>query len=370
VTKQSTARVVVNILNYNTERYLASCVRAIERQTYGNLVLMITDNASPGGGCNFIREKFPHVPLRSNSRNLGFAGAHNEIIADGGFDYYLPLNPDVELKPNFVEMMVSALESEPVIGAVNGKLLFMTNDGQETDFIYSAGHECNRARRPSNRGYKQKDSREFSEPAWIFGVNGAAPLYKRAFLESVKMSSGYFDSSFFMYGEDFDLGWRGINLGFRFLYEPRAVAYHRGFGSGGLSTPQVQREYERNRLVTIYKNERFASIAMDMPFVLAHEVMSIAFYAATDPRRVSEYFRALGEFVRMAPAKRAERAAIMARATVAAGEVRKYCRSPWLTTLIKRQFGHRVVPPAATGLTVSTSVTTDVASQSRMGRTS
>ena len=37
--------VLVNILNYGTERYLASCVAAVERQTYSNLVLMITDNA-------------------------------------------------------------------------------------------------------------------------------------------------------------------------------------------------------------------------------------------------------------------------------------------------------------------------------------
>jgi GT2 family glycosyltransferase len=344
MTGQSTARVLVNILNYNTERYLASCVRAVERQTYGNLALMITDNASPGGGCEFIRERFPRVILRCNSRNLGFAQAHNEVIADGKFDCYLPLNPDVELEPNFVEMTVSALESDPLVGAVNGKILFMTSDGQKTNSIYSAGHEFNRARRPSDRGYKQRDGRHFSERALVFGVNGSAPIYSRSFLEAVKTSSGYFDSNFFMYCEDFDLGWRGILMGFRFLYEPHAVAFHRGFGSGGMGTPAVQRQYERNRWLTVYKNEHFMSLILDLPHILAHELLTLGFYSLTQPRRVREYLGAFREFVATLPTKRMERADIMARTRVAPSEVKRFCRAPWFSTLVRRQFGHRVAP--------------------------
>ena len=179
-----------------------------------------------------------------------FTGAHNEVIAGGGFECYLPLNPDVELEPDFVEMMVAALRSDPRIGGVNGKLMFMTDEGHRTNFVYSAGHEFNRARRPSDRGYKQPDGPQFGRRALVFGLNGAAPLYAKTFLDAAKTRSGYFDSDFFMYCEDFDLGWRGILLGFDFLFEPRAVAYHRGFGSGGMGTPRVQRQYELNRWLT------------------------------------------------------------------------------------------------------------------------
>jgi GT2 family glycosyltransferase len=344
MTTHDTPQVLVNILNYKTERYLASCVRAMERQTYKNISLMITDNASPGLGCDFIRKSFPDIRLRCNRSNLGFARAHNEVIAEGGFDHYMPLNPDVEPEPDFVEMMVAAVQSDAQIGGVNGRLKFMTDDGRKTDFVYSAGQECNRARRPSDRGYRRRDGPEFANRAWVLGVNGAAPLYPRGFLEAVKTKSGYLDSDFFMYGEDFDLGWRGTLMGFKFLYEPRAVAYHRGFGSGGMGVPTIQRQYERNRWLTVYKNEGGSSLMRDLPHILAHELVALAFYSLTQPGRVREYLGAIAELPAAARAKAAERRDIRARTRIAPSELRHFFTAPWFTTLIRRQFGHKVVP--------------------------
>ena len=43
----------------------------------------------------------------------------------------------------------------------------------------------------------------------------------------MKISTGYFDSDFFLYREDAELAWRLRNLGWKCLYVPQAVAYHR-----------------------------------------------------------------------------------------------------------------------------------------------
>ena len=68
----------------------------------------------------------------------------------------------------------------------------------------------------------QYDSREY-----VFGASGAAAFYRRRMLDEVAMGGECFDESFFAYREDADLAWRLRNLGWKCLYVPGAVAYHR-----------------------------------------------------------------------------------------------------------------------------------------------
>ena len=46
-------------------------------------------------------------------------------------------------------------------------------------------------------------------------------------LESAQIATGFFDSDFFLYREDAEISWRLQNLGWKCLYVPSAVAYHR-----------------------------------------------------------------------------------------------------------------------------------------------
>jgi GT2 family glycosyltransferase len=61
---------------------------------------------------------------------------------------------------------------------------------------------------------------------YVFGVSGAAPLFKRAMIEDIKVLGEFFDNDFFAYREDADLSWRAQLMGWKALYTPYAVAYH------------------------------------------------------------------------------------------------------------------------------------------------
>jgi GT2 family glycosyltransferase len=61
----------------------------------------------------------------------------------------------------------------------------------------------------------------------VAGASGAAGFYRRSALEAARISTGYFDSDFFLYREDADLALRLSALGWRCLYVPAAVAWHR-----------------------------------------------------------------------------------------------------------------------------------------------
>jgi hypothetical protein len=233
--------------------------------------------------------------------------------------------------------MVKGLETSEQIGAANGKILFLNEDGRETSYIYSAGEEFNRARRPSSRGYKLEDRGQFDSNCYVFGVNGACPLYRKEFLEAVRVNNYYFDEDFFMYYEDVDLTWRGLLFGYKYLYVSRALAFHYGFGAQGLKDRRIQYEFEKNRFISLYKNDMLEFFLKDIHVFVLHEIVNLAFYLFTRPTRVFEYFGSIVGLMRAMPRKRQERVEIMKKRRIVMKELREYYRNPWLANLIKRR---------------------------------
>lgn len=334
-------KVLINILNYNSQKHIKGCISSVMCQTYENIELLIMDNGSSEGSIKYIKENFPDIDIQLNGVNFGFAKAHNLAIESNDFDYYMPLNPDIILEPNFVTEMVSAIESFEVIGSANGKIFFLNSIGKKTEYLYSAGHEFDRARRSSNRGYKKKDSIKFMKENFVFGANGAAPLYKKEFLKAVKINEGYFDRDFFMYWEDTDIGWRGVLMGYKCLYVPSAISYHYGFGSEGLKNKYIQYQYERNRFISIYKNDLLSFFIADLPVFLFHEMFNLSFYLVTSPGRVIQYFRALIGFIRIIKNKKRERSEIMLKMKIDKASLREYYMNPWFGNLLRRRTGFK-----------------------------
>jgi GT2 family glycosyltransferase len=248
-----------------------------------------------------------------NRDNLGFARAHNKGIRETRGSYYVPLNPDVVLEPNYLADLVASVDERREVGSACGKIYFLDADGDPTRRLYSTGHLLTKNRKPANRGYKREDLGQFEQEEYVFGVNGACPLYRRSMLEDVVVNGEYFDETFFLYGDDYDLGWRAQLLGWKSLYVPWAVAYHAGTGSGGLQTPYVQFQYARNRYLEIYKNDLTRHFLIDLPYILIYELLWQAYTLLTDPRRSLAHLRAIVDFVRRLPRTRRLRCQIQAR---------------------------------------------------------
>jgi GT2 family glycosyltransferase len=99
-----------------------------------------------------------------------------------------------------------------------------------------------------NRGVWQKDNGQYDDPAYMFSACGGSAAYRRTMLDEV----GLLDSDFFFSFEDVDLAWRACLRGWRCLYLPSAVVYHKLKASGGGVTASY---YDgRNRIYTLIKN--------------------------------------------------------------------------------------------------------------------
>ncbi len=190
----------------------------------------LIDNASTDGSQD-VPERFGGaVRLLALPENVGFAGAMNAGIEASGGRYVLALNPDCRLAPDFAATLAQRLDAPDAarVGSASGRILRAHGpELGETDRLDSSGIVFTASGRHFDRGAGEPAEGRYLVEEDVAGTSGAAGFYRRAALADARISTGYFDSDFFLYREDADLALRLSALGWRCLYVPSAVAWHR-----------------------------------------------------------------------------------------------------------------------------------------------
>ncbi len=220
--------VAITIVTFNSARFIAHCLRYVFAQDYSNFEVIVVDNASADETIAKLEPFRARIKLVQNAVNTGFAAGQNQAIALSASDWVLVLNPDVRLAADFIRNAIRGGESDERIGSVSGKLLRMGADFEipATKILDSTGIYFTAALRHFDRGSGETDTGRYDTAEYVFGVTGAAALYRRKMIEDVALSGEFFDSDFFAYREDADLAWRAQLLGWKCLYVPSAIAYH------------------------------------------------------------------------------------------------------------------------------------------------
>jgi GT2 family glycosyltransferase len=191
---------------------------------------ILVDNASSDGSRDVPRRFDGAVRLLALPQNVGFAAAMNAGIDASSGRYVLALNPDCRLEPDFAAVLTRRLDAADAadVGSASGRLLRAQGaDLAPTGLLDSAGIRFTASGRHFDRGAGEIAAGRYEREEEIRGASGAAGFYRRAALAGARISTGYFDADFFLYREDADLAWRMSNLGWRCLYVPSAVAFHR-----------------------------------------------------------------------------------------------------------------------------------------------
>ena len=299
------------VITWNSGIHLRRCLEAFQRQTIERRELIVVDNASTDDSLA-IAATFAPETIRNGS-NLGFAAAANQGIAAARSPFVLLLNPDCFLAPDYCETVIAALDrAGATFGMATGKLLL----AETPSLVDSKGIRMTRSGRHLDIGQGLPDTAAESDPAEVFGVSGAAAMYRREFLEDVAIDGEVFDSDFFSYREDADLSWRGRLFGWRALYVPLAVAHH-----VRRVTPQRRRELPpfinmhsvKNRFLLRLKNQGAWLALRNAPFELARDLVTIG--AVVTVERTS--WPALPWLWRNRARIKAKRRAIQRRRTVA-----------------------------------------------------
>lgn len=190
--------------------------------------VVVVDTGSSDGSAEVARRLLPAARVLALGENVGFSAAMNAGIDATRGRYVLALNPDCRLDPDFCARLAVRLDARPDVGSASGRILRASGaDLAATDRLDSTGIVFRASGRHFDRGSEEPAAERYLREEEIAGTTGAAGFYRRAALESARISTGYFDADFFLYREDADLAWRLRRLGWKCLYVPGAVAYHR-----------------------------------------------------------------------------------------------------------------------------------------------
>lgn len=236
--------VSIILVNWNGARHLPVCFNALRQQTVRDFEIILVDNASRDNSLEVLARDFPEVKVIALKDNLGFAGGSNVGIRAAWGQFIILLNNDTEVEPHWLEEVLAAFERHPEAGSVASKMkLFDQRDKFHTtgDFYRVDGI-------PGNRGVWEVDRGQYDHEEYVFSTCGGSAAYRRAVLDQI----GLFDEDFFFSCEDVDLGWRAQLAGWRCVYAPQAVVYHKLKATGGGATASF---YDgRNFLWVIAKN--------------------------------------------------------------------------------------------------------------------
>jgi len=338
------SKVSVQIVTWNSERYIFDCLESLSRQTFTDFSVMVIDNHSTDSTVKFVREHYPTVSMLQNFRNIGFTKAHNQGIHLAKGEYSLILNPDVILAEDFLANLVSFADQHPEGGSFGGKILKLQSKAIDDDdqgglrqvikseIIDSAGLQIYKSRRVVDRGEGQRDEGQYNRPEPVFGISGACVLYRRSALNEVLIRNEYFDNNFFAYKEDIDLAWRLRLYGFESWYQPAALCYHyRGFGTAGRGFGKINRSRRsvskllrfysfKNQHLLLVKNDQWLNLLLALPWFLLRELQVILYSLVFEPFQ----WRGVILFFRQLPETFNKRRVIMAHRKVQPREIRKW----------------------------------------------
>lgn len=289
--------VTIVIVNYNSGEMLLRCLQLINEQNFSDWELIIVDNASTDGSINSIIES-NKIKLIYNGNNYGFAVAQNQGIVASSGAFIMPLNFDVAILPTYIANLVRALEQHPECGSVCGKILRMTPDWQQTNIIDTTGLIMPQVGAPFSRGNGESDTGQFDQSSYVFGAQGAAPLYRREMLDDISYDGQYFDEKYFMWYEDVDLDWRAQLRGWKCLYVPEAVAYHVGHSTDETRPDIYYINTICNRWMMIATNSTKQQLVTDVIAILKYEFGLLKHIVVS--KKTHLYLKALAKFSRQA----------------------------------------------------------------------
>lgn len=238
--------VSIIVLNWHSKNSIEACVESLLQQSYSHREIILVDNASQDGSLELLRSKYhSRISIIQNERNLGFAEGVNTGIRSSQGEFIALLNADATAHPDWLQHLVSTMTQSLNIGMCTSKI-YLTGKDRLLDNV---GSQICMDGLGRAKGRMEPDQGQFDHLQEALSPSGCAGFYRRKMLEEI----GGFDSSFFAYMEDVDMGLQGHLLGYENRFVPQAVAHHQLSSSAGLVSTLKAYYVERNRLWVVIK---------------------------------------------------------------------------------------------------------------------
>jgi GT2 family glycosyltransferase len=208
------------VANWNGAKDLEICLPSLLAQSYSHLEIIVADNASKDDSAA-VAHRFG-VTWLGLERNKGLAGALNEGAKAAQGELVLFLNNDMRFHEKFVEFMVAEIVRDPGIFSVDA-----------LQYDWEGGRMVHMATSLARKRVEKVDEELLpglfvrqvaqSNPTTVLMSSAANMLVRRSLFQEL----GGFDERLPIGYEDVELCWRAWVRGWKTVFAPDAVCWHR-----------------------------------------------------------------------------------------------------------------------------------------------
>jgi GT2 family glycosyltransferase len=291
-------------------KYLPQLLPSVSRQTYKDRETTVVVDGGDPSIVNYLRSGWPEVQIVTTKDARGFARAAQRGIDESSGEYIALLNDDIELEPDWIQILVDELDQDPGIGFVTGKTLLF----EQRDVINETSQDLHTCGRFVPRGSEEKDVGQYDAAGPTTVASSSASVYRRAAVER----AGGFDLDYGMYCDESDLCLRMILSGYRGWYLPDARAYHAWSWTTGRASDTSVFLGNRNSLITLAKDFPGPLLLRSLPKIVRYQWYSYKLARANHWARI--LLKAWTSFLRMLPATLRKRHEVQKKRKIAARE--------------------------------------------------
>jgi len=252
-------KIFIIILNWNKGDLTIDCLESLYKMSYRDFEVILVDNGSVDDSVDRISAKYPALKIIKNSENLGFTGGNNLGMKEAmkhSPGYIMLLNNDTIVHESMLSELLKAIESNGEIGMVGPKIYYYGDN-----IIWSAGTWHDRLlHRFKLIGMGHKDSGQFSKKRDVDELTACAMLIRREVIEKV----GYLNDDYFTIVEDSEYCLRVKRAGYRLIFVPKSILWHKVSSSSGGEDSPLNIYYSTRNVLYLVKKYYFISL----PFIL------------------------------------------------------------------------------------------------------